>query len=417
MPEDNYSLLPDSGRDMPPENQDKQGCMDQIKRGIPILLILTVMTVAFLVIIGGVIAYGSGFYDNYMAQRELQKKNFKKAVEYSDRSIAKNQKNSMAYLIRGAAYLELNKFDKALSDFNRAVDLNPSYAPAFYARGLCRLKMNKLEDSLVDFNRAIKMKSDFGMAYYNRGIVYLRMGKNEEAIKDLDESEKYFDDLPGVYALRGGIYADMGEYEKALTELNKAAEVSPGNPLIFSQRASIYGKMGEFDKSMKDFDKAIQLDPENKSIYRNRASIYWKQGKYKEASEDLTKAIELEPDEVYHYIWKHIMMKRAGEDPGNSLAEFNKNNKDEKWPKPVVEMLLEEITPEECLKKAESENPRLDKEQKCEAHFYVSQYNLIKGDRKKAKENLEKCIEQNVKYFYEHGLAQSELEMMNDESQ
>lgn len=75
----------------------------------------------------------------------------------------------------------------------------------------------------------------------------------------------------------------------------------------------------------------------------------------------------------------------------------------------------------EVLKAAGSVDPKTDKEQRCEAHYYLAMAYLLKlggvqGDgpsnASKAQENLEKCAATGVTNFVEYQAAQAELKRL-----
>ena len=74
---------------------------------------------------------------------------------------------------------------------------------------------------------------------------------------------------------------------------------------------------------------------------------------------------------------------------------------------------MKRISLEELLAETKDKDQRVEKEQQCEAYFYLGQYYLIKGDKEKAAQMFELCLETKVTYFVEYKGAKVELERMS----
>jgi hypothetical protein len=73
------------------------------------------------------------------------------------------------------------------------------------------------------------------------------------------------------------------------------------------------------------------------------------------------------------------------------------------WPVPVARLMLGELTPEGLLKAAAS------KDESCEAHFYIGQHHLQRGDRALAIAALTSAVETCPPTFLEYIGAKVEL--------
>jgi tetratricopeptide (TPR) repeat protein len=140
---------------------------------------------------------------------------------------------------------------------------------------------------------------------------------------------------------------------------------------------------------------------------------YFKQGKFKEAAELFQKEFkEGSPEDIYNHFFYFLSLYRAGqiEKAREHILEFSNALKDDKWVAPVAHFYAGKITEDALLKAAESEDEKKDKEQKCEAYYYIGMMYLLKEDLPKAKDYFEKCVATDVKSFIEYGMAKAELE-------
>ena len=75
----------------------------------------------------------------------------------------------------------------------------------------------------------------------------------------------------------------------------------------------------------------------------------------------------------------------------------------------MADLYLGKITPQACLNRANNANSRIEREQKCEAYYYVGEYYLFQKDETRAKEFFRKCLNTGENRFTEYVLAKFEL--------
>jgi tetratricopeptide (TPR) repeat protein len=143
---------------------------------------------------------------------------------------------------------------------------------------------------------------------------------------------------------------------------------------------------------------------------------YFKQGKYKEAAVLFQKEVkEGNTEDIYNHLFIFLSHYGAGqiEEAQKHILEFSNTLKDDKWITPVAHFYAGKITENALLKAAENEDEKKDKEQKCEAYYYIGMMYLLKEDLTKAKDYLEKCVATDVKSFIEYDMAKTELERIH----
>jgi hypothetical protein len=146
-------------------------------------------------------------------------------------------------------------------------------------------------------------------------------------------------------------------------------------------------------------------------------SIYFEAGEYEKASVLYKRTIESNPGDehsIYNHIFYYLSIYAAGKkaDAQKYIKEYSKSLTNEKWITPVIRYFSGDITEEQLLKAAKHSVIEKEKEQLCEAYYYIGKINLLNGDAVKAKAFFEKCLETNVKTFWEYGFAKAELDRM-----
>jgi rhomboid protease GluP len=90
------------------------------------------------------------------------------------------------------------------------------------------------------------------------------------------------------------------------------------------------------------------------------------------------------------------------------LAGHPTTNSDD-WPSQIGRFLAGQITEQELLAAAEDADSKKDREQKCEAYFYIGSRHLMAGDNARAEDFFEKCVATGARDFAEYQCAKAEL--------
>jgi tetratricopeptide (TPR) repeat protein len=116
---------------------------------------------------------------------------YKKAIEYADKSIALDSKsNYTAYVNRSIAYGMLKQHDKAIADCNKAIDINPQEVGPCMNRGLSLIETGKLEQGKRDILCFQKSYPDVYQSYYGLAKYYEKKGNKKMAIENYKKAIK-----------------------------------------------------------------------------------------------------------------------------------------------------------------------------------------------------------------------------------
>lgn len=89
----------------------------------------------------------------------VREKDYENAIFYVDEALELDDKNPMAYVLRGRANQKLGNVQEALSDYNNAIAVNREYADAYLSRGSLRFAVNQRKKACADFNTASALGS------------------------------------------------------------------------------------------------------------------------------------------------------------------------------------------------------------------------------------------------------------------
>lgn len=211
--------------------------------------------------------------------REIDNKNYSRAIELCEELIKSQPDNEHIYEIKAGCHLALMKFDDAVLDFGRAISLAISAGAS---------------------------DEDIAKLYHKRGKTYVKLSDYENAAGDFKLSLERFTDAPAVHNDYAACLRRLERYDEALGFCSKAIDLDPTAAEYFNNRGNIHFCLGNTEDSIRDYDRAILLNNQYSNAYFNRGCIYYESlGNIEQAKKDWLKAVELNPDyksEIANYV-------------------------------------------------------------------------------------------------------------------
>jgi lipoprotein NlpI len=209
------------------------------------------------------------------------------------------------------------------------------------------------------------------------------------------------------FTSRGNANQAKGDLDGALVDLNEAIRLDPKYAAAFQNRGDVQEAKGDFDAAIADYSEAIRINPANGNGYRARGFAHFYAAHYGAAASDLARAVADKPADAYPALWLYLARTRAGDQ--SAAAELASNARQltpSDWPYAVVELYLGQRTPEATLAAPTKPDDR------CEAQFYIGEWQLLRSDRPAAIESLKTAASTCPKDFVEATDAQAELKRL-----
>ncbi len=190
--------------------------------------------------------------------------NFKKALDYSEKSIANGINSAEEYINYGNALSEFEEYDKAIKQYTEAIRVNPEEYLGFYGRAISHLDNNDLIKSLEDFEDTLRLVPNDLDAQRYKLYILAELGKLDESYEFLSESfdiEYSYEYLESLYELTS--YAD--DYSKHIKCLEAIRKKYKDNGLIEFHYAKAYYLEGKYNHSLLLFKKYSR---------KNRSDVY-----------------------------------------------------------------------------------------------------------------------------------------------
>jgi len=161
------------------------------------------------------------FYYIRLANAEISKGNFKKAIPLLEKAIKLEPDNKLIYVKLGNAFKKSENYDKAIKTYLKAKELGYSWKSLLYKIGFCFYKKG-------DIDNALKFLPDKGFFKSSklRGHIFFEKGEYDKAIEEYEEivfkssDSRYsidsasYEDLQSACKNMGKCFFIKGEYTK-----------------------------------------------------------------------------------------------------------------------------------------------------------------------------------------------------------
>ncbi len=299
-----------------------------------------------------------------------------------------------------------------LSTFLLAASARPQSAADWVKRGNDYSSKGDYVHAIEAYTDSIRLNPGSPTTFFARGRVYFRNHDDDRAIQDYTDAIRLAPDYGEAFRERGHAYEDKVDYKHAIQDYTEAIRLRPGDINVLYARAFAYERKGDYEPGIADFTEIIRRFPQAADAYRNRGQARLYSGHLPEALQDLSRAVELDSSGHYNVIWLYIA-RAKGATAAVAVEELTKNAPKldlTRWPGPVIQLFLGKTTPEAVLQAASNRDSKKNREQRCEANFYIAEHQAVRGQRKAALRGFRFASENCDKdYFFYVPAARAEL--------
>ena len=241
-----------------------------------------------------------------------------------------------------------------------------------------------------------------------RGAEWAAKRDHDRAIADYDAAIKLDPKSADAFHNRGIAWASKGEPDRAIADYDAAIRLDPGDSSPYAGRAVERTIKGDYPGAAADLDTAIRLDPKAAGAYFARGRVRFYRGEWAGAVADLEQANKLDPS-AYTALWSYLARRRGGGEGDAPLKPYLAAANESIWPAPVIALYLGRAQPGAVIAAAAKAPPPRDRDQRCEAAFFVGQWHLVRGERDSALPLLQEARSGCPKSFMEYEGALAEL--------
>ena len=172
-------------------------------------------------------------------------------------SIAKSEKNSVAYYNLGNLYLHKNLYDEAIKKYLKVLEIDPKYREAYNNLGVALAKSKRYDEAIESFKAAIRLNKHYSPAIGNLGKTYREKGENSlllDAALNLFESGEY--------------YAKKRMFKEAIISYQELINLIPESTAAYGNLGMIFMLLNEKKFARENFKKILNYDPKNEAAKR-----------------------------------------------------------------------------------------------------------------------------------------------------
>jgi tetratricopeptide (TPR) repeat protein len=211
----------------------------------------------------------------------IETKDFASAVQWAERGLAKDPKDSWGFNLLGNIYEDMGKIDQAVANYQKAVELVPTYKEVWYSLGRLSAFKGEYEKAEESFRRALEIDSNYG------------------------EARSRLMDVEGIL------------------EANELLRTAPRSGEARFRLARALFNLGDYDRSIAALKDALKSPGDARWANEQLGHCLIKQGKYAEGKAALEEAFRLRPKPDLqawaHYGEAHLLLEKNAGDPEAAL--------------------------------------------------------------------------------------------------
>lgn len=229
-----------------------------------------------------------------------------------------------------------------------------------------------------------------------RAFTYSRLGREAESQKDVAEMAKInpqgwpvimFVLMPG---LAGG-----GDRGAALRALGYGLQRKPNDAWLLIGQAQVQMQIADFGRALGTLDSAVASagtagERRNASYFRGHANMAM--GHFDQSANDFEASISGQTTlkgRIWGALWRYAAQVRGRHDARGTLAKDVGNENLYEWPGPIAKFLLGRLPAGELEVAAESDDAAKKTNGKCMAAYFIGMDAVRRGDKQRAREQLQ----------------------------
>lgn len=203
----------------------------------------------------------------YLGRIDIDRRNYRAAINSLDRAISLNRNSSEYFLQRGIAHYQMESYIAAKGDFEEAVQLNGSYWELIWL-GNAQLMLGSYTDARNTYGTALDIDSEEWMAYNQMGLLNSKMGNLVESLSYYEQSLNITSDSSSTHGNLAALQNKLGDFERALQHAEDAIRLESSNANAHAHKSFALWNLRRYTESSQSANAAIRLDASyNQSHY------------------------------------------------------------------------------------------------------------------------------------------------------
>jgi len=226
----------------------------------------------------------------------LQLQYWRDSFALFEHALAVTQRNAVAHLQLGSAYLAAGDADAAERHYTQAASIQPGQSPARLGLADVRALRGDLPGAIAAYERELRSHPNDPLAAGRYGVALLRAGRAAEARAPLELAVAAHPGSATQHAALADVYGQLGRTRDAIASNRAALRLDPGqlraaNNLAWLLATGADTSIQERQESVLLAERATRLGgPEDPSLLDTLAAAYAATGRFEEAAEAAERA-------------------------------------------------------------------------------------------------------------------------------
>ena len=240
-------------------------------------------------------------FPNSLTDCYRQQKQYGKASEWVDKTLAIQSDYASAHNQRGLIAQDQKQYDGAIAAFEKAHELDPRELVFPNNLADCYRQQMQYGKASEWVDKTLAIQSDYAWAHNRRGLIARDQKQYDGAIAAFEKAHE-LDPKEAEFAYNlADCYRQQMQYGKAREWVDKTLAIQSDYASAHDQRGRIAHDQKQYDGAIVAFEKAHELDPHEPVFAHNLADCYRQQKQYGKASEWVDKTLAVQSD----YAWAH----------------------------------------------------------------------------------------------------------------
>lgn len=230
-----------------------------------------------------------------LAQFQLEKGEYNRAVEYCEEALAMSPGSYEALNLKAIALRRAGRVDEAIELYKNILKDSPGQVRVLYNLGIAYGRQNRLAEAEEIYLKVLSARPDFIEAHNNLGEIYLRQDRLTEAEKEFQKAIELHDEFALAYANLAEVLLRLKNLSRAAEYAEKALAIDPEMTAALNMKGNILRQKGQLEEASKYYKKALARNPKNEKTLYNLGVVASDLKRPEEAREYFLKAIEADP--------------------------------------------------------------------------------------------------------------------------
>ncbi len=209
-------------------------------------------------------------------------------------------KNDTYYIDVADRHIDKGDYRSAITAFQKAIELNPKNEAAYFGLGYCYNQLADYQNAIKFYKKYIELDSGYDAAYNNLGNAYRALNDYPTAFTNYQKALALNPNNATVNFSLGCYYSELNDHYNAINFFLKAIELNPQNDVAYYNCGNSYLELGDYEGAIFMYNKSVEVNPQNSQAYYNMAVAYERLERYDDELKYLNKAIELEPNNEFY---------------------------------------------------------------------------------------------------------------------